>query len=853
MFRIAFSTIVHRKKNSSFYFALLLLVFILVLTVLPLFNSITSSIAAAGAAKYGTYDTIAYNITPAQLEELQSNAFAKIGTLQTYGTWHMKDSQSSNTLTLGRFDETAWALSHIQVIQGQLPTQENEIVLEENTRFRMGIDIGIGQSIELSQNSQTKTFIVTGIISNYTNFWDAPQSNALIKGVNDLPNALVSTQPQGISARLHMLAYTDGFGGEIMHLLTDWDIDTSMNNQYYVGVVRNQIESIQSFRNIFLIVIIFGIALAMHSSLSLYIDSYKNTYQTLYALGAEDTYTFRLFATQQLILLISSAVCSMPLAYLVTIVAKAILGNDIAISIFTPGTFILLGITIVVLVTLALYKFNRSIHSMRGKSISLNKSKKLKQMQIEHSLSWSLTLSFMGQTLKKVLPILLLVAILFSTVSFTNVYFQDFLQSNVLLSSEKKYPDMKAPDFRLNASESGTAYSFETLNLSMDVGRAFPSQTLINLNNLPGIRYVRPYLYATNEASLLIPTGDPYWYAYDMTWYSDVDEGHPSSVIAGAPQNVISVGYSFYVLDAKLTPAFLKDNPDLSQAVSDLEINEVIALLPPTKEGTHNQTLKEDSILRFGELTYEGDSFEAARKNPSLITYREHNLTVQTVSEKQFHANIDGMRVDSKGPVFLITEETLLQNNLFKGLFWTEIFLNEDVSEKEYAAIEQYIMETSSTLYNSNVYSRKDEAAQDKQFMEVISTALAIMLCVLGLFIVICLFTTLYMTLLQRKRSIAIMRAVGMEPKTLGRAIFMELCMYLLYCFVISVIVYFIMMYIMLAEIFSTNITLANTLSMLGSLAICIGAMLIICILIVRFLLKDVYTENVSTALRAVE
>ena len=162
-------------------------------------------------------------------------------------------------------------------------------------------------------------------------------------------------------------------------------------------------------------------------------------------------------------------------------------------------------------------------------------------------------------------------------------------------------------------------------------------------------------------------------------------------------------------------------------------------------------------------------------------------------------------------------------------------------------------MQLASSMDNSAVVSRREQAAQDAQFMAVTSTSLAITLGVLGLFTLFCLALTLYMALMQRKRSLAILRGLGMRRRTLEGAIFLELAVYLFYCLISSILFYFLLMFLFHREIFTTVVTWENTRTMLRTLGGCLLAVLALCGVLIRFLSGSLYREEVSTALRTAE
>ena len=172
MLRISLSGLWYHKKLSAFYALLLALSLALILTVFPLFDSVIDGIAATGAAKYGKHDSIVYNLSEEQLSALRKNLLArKVGVLETYGSWTLAGTTQAGSITIGSFDETAWQLGCIPILDGRLPERTDEIALEQNVRFRLGREFAVGDSLTLEQGGATRTFTVCGILANYTNNW----------------------------------------------------------------------------------------------------------------------------------------------------------------------------------------------------------------------------------------------------------------------------------------------------------------------------------------------------------------------------------------------------------------------------------------------------------------------------------------------------------------------------------------------------------------------------------------------------------------------------------------------------------------------------------------------------------
>ena len=101
-----------------------------------------------------------------------------------------------------------------------------------------------------------------------------------------------------------------------------------------------------------------------------------------------------------------------------------------------------------------------------------------------------------------------------------------------------------------------------------------------------------------------------------------------------------------------------------------------------------------------------------------------------------------------------------------------------DISEEAYCALEAKVQEIALANPGSVVYSAREEREQNQKLMRLVNLSLSMILSVFGLFTVIAIYSALYMTILQRRRSLAIYRALGLRRRTLTLAMLLELLFY---------------------------------------------------------------------------
>ena len=91
--------------------------------------------------------------------------------------------QGQKVGTMSSLDKTAQELVKLNLEDGRMPYQQDEIVLEEDQFLNLGIPQKIHQTIELSIMYQgqelTREYKIVGIVSNYTQIYDTSLGNII--------------------------------------------------------------------------------------------------------------------------------------------------------------------------------------------------------------------------------------------------------------------------------------------------------------------------------------------------------------------------------------------------------------------------------------------------------------------------------------------------------------------------------------------------------------------------------------------------------------------------------------------------------------------------------------------------
>ncbi len=165
-------------KNRKKQYTLLIIGIILSMTfsacVPFLISSSISSTEATKNALYGSEDLIFNNVTP-EIKEHLENSFATVGYAETFGFLSNPEGEKESGFCFANFDNTSSQM-YIELKEGSLPTNSNEIAVEENALLSMGMKATVGDKLtfdlypqkqnELSEKSQKVEFILTGILKN---------------------------------------------------------------------------------------------------------------------------------------------------------------------------------------------------------------------------------------------------------------------------------------------------------------------------------------------------------------------------------------------------------------------------------------------------------------------------------------------------------------------------------------------------------------------------------------------------------------------------------------------------------------------------------------------------------------
>ena len=143
--KIAYDNIRKQKKFYKFVFISLVMVFVLSTIISILFASYEEIRYRERYERYGLWSAVVKNSNDSVIQQLEDDV--DIGYIYDLGDVQY---QGQKVGTMSSLDKTAQELVKLNLEDGRMPYQQDEIVLEEDQFLNLGIPQKIHQTIELS-------------------------------------------------------------------------------------------------------------------------------------------------------------------------------------------------------------------------------------------------------------------------------------------------------------------------------------------------------------------------------------------------------------------------------------------------------------------------------------------------------------------------------------------------------------------------------------------------------------------------------------------------------------------------------------------------------------------------------
>lgn len=170
LFKKALKGLQGRKKSTLLMVVTIALSVILSISLLTYQTMLNSIEQQNNKDIYGAYHYIIPQVNDEEIRKLQINPYMKkLGFIKEYGSINEKTKLIS-------IDDTAKELLPLKLLSGHLPEKENEIALEQNVVYNLGLEETLGQTINI--NNQPMTLV--GILNNYSMYLSEGLAGAIV-------------------------------------------------------------------------------------------------------------------------------------------------------------------------------------------------------------------------------------------------------------------------------------------------------------------------------------------------------------------------------------------------------------------------------------------------------------------------------------------------------------------------------------------------------------------------------------------------------------------------------------------------------------------------------------------------
>lgn len=794
-----------RKKQAAFLVCILALVTFLMLSISPMFSALSESTFYTYAEEFGLHHCIYYDLTEAQWETLRGISDVKeAGVITNFGNYAL--SGTKVRITLGSFDETALTLSKIKLREGRFPKQPGEAAVEAHVLYQLPAGAGLGTKFAVEGTDGTAEYTICGVVEDYRSKWSVP---SMIKpGVNDLPAAFVAAgadwmpapvksamvyfhtvtaeeEPFRLEANVYHIQLKGQENGDFL-FMDNTNLYQHQQSRMYYG---------NWYRKYFVLLALVGAGLILTVALLGYDRNFDAAAYTLYTTGAPRREVRRLFYLIHLLLAALGVAAGMALCGVFVPIARAALGYDFSVFsyLWRAGIPVLLTLGVAAAYDLCVLRRQYGCDfSHREDTRRKKKQEAPEELPLGRRLSLALAARHVEQNWRR-LTAAMLVGVVLAVMLFC-------MQAERAESYESL--GREVPMLSAEAAEQWSFLGCGTYRIN-GVYQFFDDDRVRALRNLPGVTEL--YRSYEQEVNLQIPRGlGEYWELFFQNNQTPV-LGYEASEVPAIPQDVRSTaeGFRFIVLD-KLEQEWLqRAYPDLP-VESLLSDGRAVLFCPPIDRVRASDGSSVDNRVLFGsevsqitsgiarnETVRAGDSLtlswldaspyllDEVKDRTDRIRFCEQELPLSAVVNEGFYMqrpySIDDER---DGLTIVLSEETMRSLPFFQGLFTFRVTMDPDISDADYAAVEEAFCRAAYAIEGANLYSSREEEALLDKVQRTVRLSYGILAVMLGGFVLISLFSVLYGTLLQRQRMFGILRAAGYRKRQMYGCILTELAVY---------------------------------------------------------------------------
>lgn len=840
---LALGNLKQRRKQYTIMIIGIILAMVFSSSVLFMTSAVLDSRNELKDVRFGKQEIIWSNVTEDNVQKAKDEGLiGKNGYAHIIGTVSSTDKNYYDMASVGWFDETANELANPLLMEGSMPTKENEIAIESLMLAKMGVSAKVGDTIKLNFDVQNgkgtigkpteKEYKLVGILKNKVNYI------TFASGIDeiDIPSAFVCKDTAvELGGKEKLVCYTNfKTGGVSRANWKKWDKFTESINLDYTErdfaiishhdvLYTNDSDAYDMQANIIFVIIIIAVlmlaaCLSIVNAFNSNLKERKKQIGLLRAVGTTKKQIINIFGREAFIISLIATPISLAISYGIVKAIIGIMGDGYVFNMHlwcVAGSvgFSILSVMISALIPLSSASRITPIQAIRN--IENNRKMKTKKIKSKKDFSVSKLLSqrslAFGKGKQVAVSLVLIIAIIGSGYAFS--WYSYAKQKQFSIGSDYSFGLMSdggniCANFKnsnngftemdkqtaASAPYIDTVYSHKKGNAYMLV----PFSTSDYRKSISN-RYSRDY-EKYNEEDI---TSENYEEAYFSTLNQDLDSKQVDKLI-GTSDNFVCEISSF---DSDYFKLLNKRVYDGKINIDKINSGEEIILVAPKKAVLFYDDSKygglrcgssygeNDRVIFDADCDFHaGDEIELAFINADkpldeegtndYSTIIPDNATVVKKTVK-IGAIVDG--IDDRGSYwvgdFAVLTTHSVMNSLIPNLRYKEInmYSNTEITDEMDKTITEILSPIRDNVDQARLdseYAFHQDQKQERQKLFIAMMAMVILVFAISISII---NNTITASIRNSKQKIGTLRAVGADEKELVKSYIYQLMSMLLW------------------------------------------------------------------------
>lgn len=815
MFNLSCKFLFSRKKWLVLIVLTLAVVISSILSIFTASEAIRAGLLEKAYSLYGEHSggLVGVETTKRELE----GKVKKIGEYQLLDFYPLKNNKK--VATIGWMDKNAIKLGNIKIMKGRFPKDKNEVAIESAYLNLINSKWKIGETLTLKGKKQQWKVKLVGIVSNYSSKWYVPIQ--LKQGINAFPNIFLGTPAYKNTPKNN---YLIKMGDDRKNTIKK--MEKLLNEYNNMGFVNYKLleEGLKDYDNIRYVSITFQIILLLISFFSVTsLFSYFNIKQMqkigiLKAIGVKNSSLYLLYFSQVFILFLSSLLFAIPFQYVLkTFIVKMGFKESLSGSpnLFNTNTIIILCIVFlfVLVLFISCWTLIRSKHSSIKSIITGNSKTPFIHEYLEKKIK-----TFEVKQLAR--QLFLFPKQFAFTVSIISISILVLVFSVVLQKESDGIWDVEEY-YYLSSQELYGYDTVDNLPVLLKQGLTFSEEDALKLSNLSGVKYVEKNPFMVDVKPLL-----------------DADQKTKSiNLWLNKNGSMLTYENKWIVPNVKYE---IVDEQEFNKIFPKRSYNDFkgkIMLFIPNNDRTNDKNIKKliGKKLNFVKLVKEDENIRKIEKKFLVYDARNQALT----------KHLNGLRIKYDNFTIVFDKDTIVKSNLFYGYYDFKVYLDKDITNKEFNKIDDYVNQLIATVPGSLFQNIPESINNAKRMTSLLSF--------LGKFsfVIASLLTTLSISIIVfskyrlQKRDWGIYLSLGMSKRKIYLFLTKEM---FIYYFLASIISFLVLVSVLLSANLTYSISFYLIYFVLSLL------FMFFLIIIGSFLLYQIVTkQSVFSMLREVE